>query len=122
MENNSYGPARAISSCEIVAWDETLKQISGEELSRRFNPKAMLKAQIYPEIWARSLKGEEDTLAYLLEYYTNLKQFVAAVVLTRPIAEPSMRFVFLAPRLCTPASFIHILADVNLPSTIRSLH
>jgi hypothetical protein len=44
------------------------------------------------------------------------------VVLTRPIAKPFMRFVFLAPQLCAPASFIHILADVNLPSTIRSLY
>jgi hypothetical protein len=44
------------------------------------------------------------------------------VVLTCPLAEPCMRFVFLAPRLCAPASFIHILADVNLPSTIRFLY
>lgn len=73
-----YGPARAISSNEVVAWDDALKQISGDELSRRFDPKAMLKAKIYPEIWARSLKGEEDTLAYLLEYYATLKQFVVA--------------------------------------------
>ena len=32
-----------------------------------------------------------------------------------------MRFVFLAPRFSALASFIHILADVNLPSSIRSL-
>jgi len=38
----------------------------------------MLRAQILPEKWDCSLNGEESTRAYLLKYYTNLKQFITA--------------------------------------------
>ena len=73
-----YGPARALTSQQVAAWDATLSQISRDELSRRFDPQAMLDADIYPEIAARSIKGEEDTLDYLLQAYGSLRDFVAA--------------------------------------------
>ncbi len=73
-----YGPARALTSEQVAAWDAALSQIPREELSRRFDPKAMLDADIYPQIWARSIKGEEDTLDYLLQAYGGLRDFVAA--------------------------------------------
>ena len=73
-----YGPARALTSERVAAWDVALSQISREELARRFDPKAMLDADIYPQIWARSIKGEEDTLDYLLQAYGSFRDFVAA--------------------------------------------
>jgi len=73
-----YGPARALTSQQVTAWDGALTKISREELGRRFEPKAMLDADIYPQIWARSIKGEEDTLDYLLQAYAGLRDFVAA--------------------------------------------
>ena len=73
-----YGPARALTSQQVAAWDDALTKISREELGRRFEPKAMLDADIYPQIWARSIKGEEDTLDYLLQAYAGLRDFVAA--------------------------------------------
>jgi len=73
-----YGPARALTSQQVATWDDSLAKISRDELGRRFDPKAMLEAQIYPQIWARSIKGEEDTLDYLLQAYAGLRDFVAA--------------------------------------------
>ena len=73
-----YGPARALTSRQVATWDDALTKISREELGRRFEPKAMLDADIYPQIWASSIKGEEDTLDYLLQAYAGLRDFVAA--------------------------------------------
>jgi hypothetical protein len=73
-----YGPARALTSEQVAAWDAALSRTSREELARRFDPKAMLEAQIYPAIWARSIKGGEDTLEYVLQAYGSLRDFVGA--------------------------------------------
>jgi hypothetical protein len=62
----------------VAAWDIALSQVSREELARRFDPKAMLDADIYPQIWARSIQGEEDTLDYLLQAHGSFRDFVAA--------------------------------------------
>lgn len=35
----------------------------------------MIKLQIYPEIWDRDA-SEDDTLGYLIEYYSGLREFV----------------------------------------------
>ena len=38
----------------------------------------MLTADIYPEIWDRSMTGKEDTLDYLLQAYAGLRDCLAA--------------------------------------------
>ena len=73
-----YGPARALTSQQVAAWSSALKEIPRDELAQRLDPKAMLEADIYPNIWDRSLSGEEDTLDYLLQAYGGLRDFVAA--------------------------------------------
>ena len=73
-----YGPARALTSQQVGAWHDALSRISREQLAERFDPKAMLHADIYPQIWDRSITGEEDTLDYLLQAYGGLRDFVAA--------------------------------------------
>jgi hypothetical protein len=75
-EDVGYGPARALSSAEVAAFDDALSKISMNEFRRRFDPKALLRAEIYPEIWLRD--PEEDTLGYLVEYFERLKQFVSS--------------------------------------------
>lgn len=70
-----YGPARVLRPPEVQSFDTALSNISSEEMRRRFNPKAMMAADIYPTIWDRS-PAEDDTLGYVLEGYTALKTFI----------------------------------------------
>jgi Domain of unknown function (DUF1877) len=72
-----YGPARALTSGEVAIFDDLLQCISSEELQKRFDAEALMRAEIYPEIWDRALTGEEDVLGYLVEHFVQLKQFVA---------------------------------------------
>ena len=45
----------------------------------RFDPAAMTKQEIYPEIWDRPPE-EDDTLGYLLEHVDTLREFLAQAV------------------------------------------
>jgi hypothetical protein len=74
-----YGPARALRSSEIVEAHHALGRISDDELKGRFAPEAMLKAEIYPEIWDRD-PAEDDTLDYLMEYVGTLRAFLRDAV------------------------------------------
>jgi hypothetical protein len=71
-----YGPARALTSKQVASFDTALSGITADELGKRFDPQAMAKAEIYPEIWGRHSE-EEDNLAYLLDYFDEMKIFVA---------------------------------------------
>jgi Domain of unknown function (DUF1877) len=55
--------------------DAALEPLTSEEMKRRFDPEQMTRLQIYPEIWDRDPE-EDDSLGYLLEYYTDLRDFV----------------------------------------------
>ena len=68
-----YGPARALTSDDVRRLDAALEPLTSDELERRFDPKQMTKLQIYPEIWADE---DDDSLDYLIEYYTDLRDFV----------------------------------------------
>ena len=68
-----YGPARTLTSSQVAAWDDALSKISSEQLGRRFDAKAMLAADVYPQIWI-----EPDSLDYLLDAYRRLRDFVTA--------------------------------------------
>ena len=72
-----YGPARALTSEEVAVFDDLLQCISAEDLQKRFDPEALTRAGVYPEIWERALTGEENVLDYLVEHFVQLKQFVA---------------------------------------------
>ncbi|HEX4328231.1 MAG TPA: YfbM family protein [Burkholderiales bacterium] len=73
-----YGSARALSSEEVALFDDLLQCISTEDFRHRFDPEAMIAADVYPGIWERALTGEEDVLAYLAGHFVQLKQFVGA--------------------------------------------
>ena len=71
-----YGPARAFRNPELREITRALDPITPEALRERFDPQRMLELGIYPEIWDSDPR-EDDTLAYLLEYYGVLKDFLA---------------------------------------------
>jgi hypothetical protein len=71
-----YGPARALRNAELKETVAALDPISAEILRERFDPPQMMKLGIYPEIWDRD-PAEDDTLAYLVEYFEMLKPFLA---------------------------------------------
>jgi len=72
-----YGPARAITSKQVAAFESELEKIDQIELRRRFNPEVMTANDIYPAIWDRPIE-EDDTIGYLCDYFTLLKPFVKA--------------------------------------------
>ena len=75
-EDVGYGPARAYTSAETKAIASALAALSDEELRRRYVPDAMMKAEIYPEIWDRT-PPEDDPLGYLMEYVKVIRETLA---------------------------------------------
>jgi hypothetical protein len=71
-----YGPARGFTSSEVKEIARALASLPPEQLASRFDPKAMMAAEIYPTIWDRP-PSEDDTLGYVREYYDTLRDFVA---------------------------------------------
>jgi hypothetical protein len=71
-----YGPARVFSSAQVQALHGALAPIGEAFLRSRFDPSAMMKLEIYPEIWDRD-PAEDDTFGYCAGYFTTLKEFVA---------------------------------------------
>jgi len=71
-----YGPARVFTSEQTRAIHEALAGITDEELNARFDSADMLAKEIYPEIWDRQ-KEEDDALGYLMDYVSELRDFLA---------------------------------------------
>jgi hypothetical protein len=67
-----YGPARVMRPAEVANFDSVLSAISSDEMRRRYDPAAMMKEDIYPNVWDR---GEEE-IEYVIEYFEVLKQIV----------------------------------------------
>jgi hypothetical protein len=55
-----------------------LDGLSDDELRNRFHPDAMMKGEVYPEIWDRDPE-EDDALGYLMEYLGTLRAAVATI-------------------------------------------
>lgn len=77
-----YGPARALTSDQVAAFDSALEKIDETEFRKRFNPKAMSDNEIYPSIWDRT-EDEDDTIGYLCSYFDDLKIFLKTTSQTR---------------------------------------
>jgi hypothetical protein len=71
-----YGPARGFTSVEVREIATALGSLSPESFSSRFNSKAMMSAEIYPEIWDRPPE-QDDTRGYVTGYYDALREFIA---------------------------------------------
>lgn len=70
-----YGPARGFAPDEVRAIAAALAPITEATLRARFDPGAMMDEDIYPTIWDRPAE-EDDTLGYLVDYFSPLKAFV----------------------------------------------
>ncbi len=69
-----YGPARAFKSAVVNEIDERLNLVSIEQLKRNYDPQAMEKLDIYPNIWVRE---QDDGFEYIADYFKTLKRFTA---------------------------------------------
>jgi len=77
-EDVGYGPPRVFTSAETRAIAGLLATVSDDELRSRFAPDAMMRAEIYPEIWDRD-PTDDDTLGYLMEYVAILREAMTTV-------------------------------------------
>jgi uncharacterized protein YktA (UPF0223 family) len=71
-----YGPARYIEAEEVKQIFNAFKDISEEELKKRFDPGKMKKAEIFP--FENNCSNED--LDYLLENFRSLKGFYKKTV------------------------------------------
>ncbi|MGH9935284.1 MAG: YfbM family protein [Blastocatellia bacterium] len=62
--------ARLLRPNQIADWANALSTISSDDLRKRYDPAAMTKTDIYPEIWDRA-EEEQGNLEYLLDYLRN---------------------------------------------------
>jgi len=72
LEGTSYQvPPSVIGEAAVAAVAQTLKRISPDELRARFDPDALVSADVYPErLWHR-----EDALDELIERFSDLVWF-----------------------------------------------
>jgi hypothetical protein len=76
--DSGYGPSRALTAAEVAQADRALAALSDETIRSRFDPAAMMSAEIYPTIWNRPPE-EDDTLGYLIQYLGQLRDFLSRV-------------------------------------------
>ena len=72
-----YGPARALTSAETRAARDMLAARSDESLRARYDPAAMTRLEIYPEIWEGD-DADVDALGYLMDGVAELRAFLGA--------------------------------------------
>ena len=72
-----YGPARVLTSAEVLELSRALDRVSEEWLRSRFDAADMMSKEIYPEIWDRD-PAEDDTLGYCIENFQTLKKVFAS--------------------------------------------
>jgi hypothetical protein len=73
------GLARALSPDQVKRFAAFLASLTPEQLRGRFDAKRMMELEIYPEIWDRPVRGGENPLEWLIDYFTGLQSFVQRV-------------------------------------------
>ena len=69
-----YGPARLLEPAEVATVSKALSELTPATLKKRFKPKELDKADIYPGGWVETGEGAE----WLLEAFEELRKFYAA--------------------------------------------
>ncbi|MBI3775667.1 MAG: YfbM family protein [Gammaproteobacteria bacterium] len=67
-----YGPARVLTQGQVKEFAAQLQALSLDEFKRRYDPKAMVKAKIYPGVWDRE---EAQALGWLVVGYQAVVKF-----------------------------------------------
>lgn len=70
--NMGYGPARVLNAKQVAEIASRLQSLSADRLRLRYDPKAMTRMDIYPDIWERD--GTE-ACDWLLQGYVRLVNF-----------------------------------------------
>lgn len=70
-----YG-ARLFTAAQTAEIAAALAPIDEAALRARFDPDAMTRQKVYPAIWDRD-PGEDDALGYCIDYFVELRKFVA---------------------------------------------
>ncbi len=65
-----HGPARYMTADQVLAVAEALRDLSRDDLAKRFDVAAFHENGIYPPIWDR-----EEALDYLLNWYDSLRKY-----------------------------------------------
>jgi hypothetical protein len=78
-EDVGYGPARVLYADKVAELNVALSAFSEQTFEQRFDPKVMLNADIYPQIWNDS---REDLLKEYRGYFDDLKVFVKSATQT----------------------------------------
>ncbi|RYU93833.1 YfbM family protein [Emticicia agri] len=68
-----YGPAYYFIPDQVKESNERILRISEEELRNNYDAKAMMEAEVYPEIW----EDEEAGFNYLLSFFKKVQSFYA---------------------------------------------
>ena len=68
-----YGPAYYFTPDQVKESNERISRISEEELRNNYDPKAMMVAEVYPEVW----EDEEVGFDYLLSFFKKVQDFYA---------------------------------------------
>ncbi len=71
------GQARALRPNQVQRFADYLSALTPDELARRYDPARMTRLGIYPDvIWMRPTSAEDAPLAWLLECFSELRQFM----------------------------------------------
>jgi Domain of unknown function (DUF1877) len=71
-----YGQPRAVSAGTVAQAGQVLAALSDAAIRARFDPAAMMRADIYPGIWDRP-PSQDDSLGYLMSYVAQLRVYLA---------------------------------------------
>ena len=69
-EDAGYGPPRLLGADRVQVVAAALREVTAETLGVRFDPGALLAAEIYPQVW-----DEDDFASYLLPNFLSLRDF-----------------------------------------------
>lgn len=73
------GLARALNPDQVKRFATYLSSLTADQLRGRFDAKRMMELEIYPEIWDRPVRGDENALEWLIAYSAELRSFVQRV-------------------------------------------
>lgn len=72
------GQTRALTAQQVADASRALAALTDRSIRERFDPAAMMQADIYPAIWDRP-PDQDDTLGYLMEYLAQLRDYLSRV-------------------------------------------
>jgi hypothetical protein len=75
-DNVDYGVLHAVRAQQVAQASQALAALSDQAIRARFDPAAMMRADIYPGIWDRP-PSQDDTLGYLMHYLAELRAYLA---------------------------------------------